>query len=162
MQRPYQLPPVSNDKQLRAIGAAIGLALMVILIIASVYVTMKPSERMASLYRPGDCVQTPVVKHQELEPWEEQKFSQLFMISEVGEHRYHLREWGTRISSYPQWYVDSYTDLRFALIDDRAQYEPVPCPEQGPDPDLDEAVSQYVITTFRNGERIQSSQNLTR
>jgi hypothetical protein len=95
------------------------------------------SARSLSLYKPGDCVRTPIIEASTLERWEEPApFAQLFMIAEVGDQHYRLREWGGRRGPGLQWYPGYVNEeIRFKVLDNRSEWQLVPCPEQGPDPD---------------------------
>lgn len=94
-------------------------------------------------YRPGDCVRSPIVD-QKSERWERVKEpEELYMISEVGNEHYRMREWGTKRSTFPQWY-QGYNAQTFTRVDDRKRFQPIPCPEQGPDPEPSDGEFQQV------------------
>lgn len=87
--------------------------------------------RSLSLYQPGDCLRTPPVRPMTLERWETPPaFKTLYMISEVGEQKYRLREWGTQRSSIPQWYPGYAEAVPFAILDNAHDWQLVPCPEE--------------------------------
>jgi len=86
------------------------------------------TKRAWASYYPGECVQTVVP---EVERWETPQRTLTLMIAEVGQERYRVRRWGrTAFSSSPQWYA-IYEDRAFGVIDNRADFRPVPCPEEG-------------------------------
>ena len=135
---PKRKPPV---RLLIAIGLIAGIAG-----ILCGYLSTLPMDRIHSTYRPGDCVGSPVVQH---ERWETPRHSKIFMIAEVGDHKYNLRGWGgggggSFLLSKPHWYSPeetSYQAVSFREIDDTRTFEPIPCPEEGPDLDGDNVLS---------------------
>lgn len=111
------------------------------------------NDRNSSIYRPGDCVRNPVEDRTGLERWEPTPgFKTLYMIADVGEHKYRLREWGERRSSTPQWYAGYASEaLPFSVLDNTKEWQPVPCPEEVASADLIEAIfaeRQGSIETF--------------
>ena len=119
---------------------------------------VRPTARDLAMYRPGDCVQSPVYQVAKLERWEEPPAPRdLVMITEVGDQAYRVRGWGggaiqtnlvsspERDQSYPHWYVEhGYETLNFAILDDPKRFMSVPCPEQGPEP---EKIEQAELST---------------
>lgn len=109
-------------------------------------------ERNYSAYRPGDCLRTPVVNVAKLERWDEPPTPEnIVMVTEVGTTQYRYREWGTRISRNPEWY-GSYRAVKFADFDDATKWQPISCPEQGPDPEVAENVRVTEGTTFTTAD----------
>lgn len=89
------------------------------------------TKRYWASYAPGDCVKS-VDFNPALERWEQQEPARqvLLMVTEVGNEAYRVKGWGTRFSNKPQWYPE-YESRLFRGIDNRTDYVPVPCPEEG-------------------------------
>lgn len=109
------------------------------------------SEREHTRYSPGDCLRTPIVNPSQLERWEKvPEPEKLVMVTEVGNQHYRLKEWGTRRTVSPQWYA-GYDNADFTVLDNQHKWQRIPCPEQGPDP---EVASVETSATFVSGSRI--------
>lgn len=122
------------------------------------------TKRYWASYKPGDCLRTPALDAN-TERWDTQREPDtILMVSEVGNKSYHTREWGRRFSNFPQWYA-SYNVEPFWALDESKQWSPIPCPEQGPDPEqastasLDDSVSngRVIFGSSTDGFTVESN-----
>lgn len=117
------------------VGWIFFISLMVAMMGSYAHTSQMFSKRYWASYKPGDCLRTPVLDSDKVERWElKTEPDTILMVSEVGNSQYRTREWGRRFSNNLQWYT-SYDAHEFSYLDRTENWQPIPCPEQGPDPE---------------------------
>lgn len=125
------------------------LGVVLVLIIGMGYVASQGvfTKRYWATYQPGDCLRTPA-QDADTERWDIREPDTILMVAEVGKENYRTREWGRKFSNFPQWYTN-YDIRMFAELDRWGMWSPIPCPEQGPDPEVE--AQRIISSTDGNG-----------